>query len=71
MVLSLLGAWLGLPGIGFGTAVLIWHLHSLRTMGMRYLKIRNAPRRGVLRHRLVEQKYRNRELKPLDDRNQK
>ena len=71
MVLSLLGAWLGLPGIGFGTAVLIWHLHSLRTMGMRYLKIRNAPRRGVLRYRLVEQKYRNRELKPLDDRNQK
>ena len=70
-VLSLLGAFLGLTGITIGTAVLIWHLFTLKTMGIRYLKIRNAPHRGVLRPRLVKQQYRNWTLDPLDDRNQK
>ena len=70
-VLSLLGAGLGLTGVGLGAAVLIVHLFTLKTMGMRYLKIRIGPNRGVLRPRLMKQKYRDRGLEPLDDRNQK
>lgn len=70
-VLCLLGAWLGLTGVCIGAAVLIRHLFALKTMGVRYLKIRNAPYRSVLRPRLMKQKYRDRALDPLDDRNQK
>ena len=70
-VLSLLGAWLGLLGIGIGTAVLVGHLLMMKTMGMRYLRIKNGSHRAVLRARLLKQKYRDRRLKPLDDRNQK
>ena len=70
-VISLLGAWLGLTGIGIGTAVLVAHLYGLKTMGMRYLRINNGCGRSMLRPRLVKQKYRDQRLKPLDDRNQK
>ena len=70
-VLSLLGAGLGLTGISIGVVVLIAHLFTLKTMGVRYLGIKNAPNRAVLRPRLVKQKFRDRHLKPLDDRNQK
>lgn len=69
--ISLLGAWFGLTGVAIGTVVLFGHLYMLKNMGMRYLRIRNGQNRSVLQTRLVKQKYRNRVLKPLDDRNQK
>ena len=70
-VLSVLGAGLGLTGISIGVIILIIHLFTLETMGLRYLGIRNAPNRAVLRPLLAKQKFRDRRLKPLDDRNQK
>ena len=70
-VLSLLSAWLGLAGIGLGMAVLLIHLYTLKSMGQRYLKIRNGANRSVLRPRLVKEKYRDLSLKPMDERRQK
>ena len=69
--LSLLGAWLGLTGVVIGMILLIAHLYILKTMGVRYLRVRNGMNRSVLRPRLVKLKYRDRGLGPLDGRNQK
>lgn len=63
---SLLGVW----GILGGLAVLLVHLASLKCLGVCYL--RPFPgRRGLLRHRLKHQKYRDTALNPEDQRNQK
>lgn len=70
-IISLLAAVLGLTGITIGTAILLIHLYRLKTMGVRYILVRTAPKRGVLRTRLEKQKYRDRGLRPRDERNQK
>ena len=69
--ISLLAAVLGLTGVAVGIGVILLHLLFLKTMGMRYLQIHIAPRRGILRPRLMRQKYRDSNLDPQDQRNQK
>ena len=68
--LCLLAAWLGLPGIGIGLGMMLWHLSRLKSMGKPYLRLVPAER-GLLRSRLAKRKYRNMELNPKDKRNQK
>lgn len=70
-VIGLLGAIFGLTGVAIGLLVLILHLYSLKSMGVAYLHIRTGSNRGILRARLKKQKYRDRNLKPQDDKNQK
>lgn len=68
--LCLLAAWMGLPGIGIGLALLIWHLFGLKSMGTPYLKLVPTGK-GLLRARLVKRKHRDAALNPKDKRNQK
>lgn len=68
--IAVLSVWFGLWGIVIGVGVLLWHLGNLRSMGVRYLKLYPADR-GLLRKRLVQEKYRDGALKPTDRRNQK
>lgn len=58
----------GLTGIGIGAAVLVWHLVSLKSLGVCYL---HPVEPGLLRKRLVKDKYRSKRTKTLDKRNQK
>lgn len=61
---SVAGGW----GIAIGVSALIVHLGMLRSMGVPYLRIRG---KGILRRRLVREKYRDDAFHPLDRRKQK
>ena len=65
VVLTAIG---GLYGILGGMAILTIHLTGLRSMGRPFLGI---PEGKLLRERLVNRKWRDRKLKPKDERNQK
>ena len=61
----------GLPGLAMGTILLLCHLLCLKSLGVPYLRIRTGNNLGLLRGRLVKQKYRDLSLKPRDKKNQK
>ena len=61
----------GMLGVMIAVGVLALHLASLKCLGVRYLRIRSGKNRGILRHRLMYQKYRDPALHPKDHRNQK
>ena len=63
---SFFGGW----GIAALLAVLILHLAMLRCLDVAYLTLHPGPR-GILRHRMKQEKRRDRMLKPEDKRNQK
>lgn len=63
---SLMGVW----GILLGTGVLIIHLSRLRCLGIMYLRPFPA-NKGLLRRRVRNQKRRDPELFPKDEKNQK
>ena len=68
--LGILAALTGLTGIGIGLVLLLWHLSSLRSLGVCYLK--PFPGNGsLLRPRLVNKKRRDPDLKPQNQKNQK
>lgn len=69
--IGVLGALLGMPGVLAGIGLLGLHLFSLKCLGVRYIRIKTAPNRMILRHRLKNQKYRDSAMNQLDKRNQK
>lgn len=69
--IGVLGALFGMPGVLGGITLLAAHLFSLKCLGVRYIKIKTAPNRMILRHRLKKQKYRDQAMNPSDKRNQK
>lgn len=69
--IGVLGALFGMPGVLVGIGLLGLHLFSLKCLGVRYIKIKTAPNRMILRHRLKNQKYRDTAMNPSDKRNQK
>jgi spore germination protein KA len=72
-VIAVLAAFGGIYGVIGGMAILLIHLLSLRSLGVPYL----IPNRiiqeggGILRPRLKNIVYRNKHLRPEDERNQK
>jgi len=68
--IGLLSVMAGMWGVAIGFGVLILHLESIKSLGTRYL-IPTPAGRGILRRRLVEEKYRDRKLDVKDRKNQR
>lgn len=68
--IGVLAAAGGIWGIIAGLAALLLHLMGLRCLDVPYV-LPWPGERGILRRRLKEEKYRDRRLKPKDNRNQK
>lgn len=66
--IAVLAAIAGLTGLAIGAAILVVHLSTLRSLGVKYLMLFEP---GVLRRRLSREKWRSKWLKPLDKKNQK
>lgn len=66
--IAVLATLWGFAGIGMGTAVLLFHLISLRSLDMPYILLSHNT---LIRKRLKYQNRRNKALNPLDERNQK
>ncbi len=67
-VLAVLASAWGLPGIGLGLAVFLVHLACLRSLDVPYIIPFET---GLLRRRMVKEKWRHQRTKPMDKRNQK
>lgn len=67
--IGVLGMLVGILGVLLGTAFLIVHLASLKSMGVCYL-IPYPGGRGILRKRLVKEKHRDRKMGVEDRENQ-
>ncbi len=68
--IGVLGMIAGIWGVLAGTAILILHLGSLKSLGVCYLKPFPGGR-GILRRRLKNEVYRDKSLDPKDKRNQR
>lgn len=67
-LLGVLASLWGLHGIAVGLLVLVAHLASLKSLGVSYI----IPfEKGILRKRMVKDKWRSRHTNPEDRRNQK
>ena len=71
--IAVLGALGGLWGVIGGTVVLLVHLIGIKSLGVPYLQPTKKLREGggILRMRLKNMKWRNKNLHPEDGRNQK
>lgn len=65
---AVLSAVMGFYGLAAGVIILLIHLGSLRSLDVPYLSASNL---NIVRKRLKNQKYRNKDLSPEDRRNQK
>ena len=68
--IGVLGMLTGMWGVGIGMILLLIHLGSLKSLGIRYL-IPTPAGRGILRRRLVREKLRDKKLGPEDRKNQR
>lgn len=68
--IATLAAALGGWGVAAGLVLLLIHLGNLKCLDVPFLRIQTGQNRSVLRYRLKNQKERNKDLRPEDNRNQ-
>ena len=68
--IATLAAALGGWGVAAGLVLLLIHLGNLKCLDVPFLRIQTGQNRSVLRYRLKNQKGRNKDLRPEDNRNQ-
>ena len=68
--IAALAAGLGGWGVAAGLVLLLIHLGNLKCLDVPYLRIQTGQNRSLLRYRLKNQKERNKDLRPEDNRNQ-
>ena len=68
--IAVLGMWFGILGVLAGLGILLYHLNSIRCLGVRYLTLNPGSRR-IIRRRLKHEKSRDVKLHPQDRKNQK
>ncbi len=68
--LGCIATFCGIWGVAVGTVVLIYHLATLKCLGVRFLTPYPSGR-GLLRRRLKNQKERDPNLNPVDKKNQR
>lgn len=66
--IAILASFAGLTGVAAGLLLLIVHLFSLKSLGVRYVMLFES---NVIRKRMVKDKYRSEHLHPEDKRKQK
>lgn len=69
--IAALAAGLGGWGVAAGLVLLLIHLGNLKCLDVPFLRIQTGQNRSVLRYRLKNQKERNKDLRPEDNRNQR
>lgn len=70
LAIAALAAGLGGWGVAAGLVLLLIHLGNLKCLDVPYLRIQTGQNRSLLRYRLKNQKERNKDLRPEDNRNQ-
>lgn len=68
--IGVLGMLMGMWGVGLGIGILLLHLGTIKSLGLSYL-IPNPAGRGILRKRLVHEKWRDKKLGVKDTKNQR
>ncbi len=72
LALAVIASFAGLFGVAVGWILVLIHLAGLESMGLSYLApFSDLESAGILRTRLVRDKFRPKSLKPLDRRKQK
>lgn len=69
--ICVLGAIIGIYGVGIGTGVLLLHLGRLKSLGISYLRPFRGSNQGIIRRKLKNQNHKDLALNPENEKNEK
>ena len=69
--ICVLGAIIGIYGVGIGMGVLLLHLGRLKSLGISYLRPFRGSNQGIIRRKLKNQNHRDLALNPENEKNEK
>ena len=69
--ICVLGAIVGIYGVGIGMGVLLLHLGRLKSLGISYLRPFRGSNQGIIRRKLKNQNHRDLALNPENEKNEK
>lgn len=69
--ICVLGAIIGIYGVGIGMGVLLLHLGRLKSLGISYLRPFRGSNQGIIRRKLKNQNHKDLALNPENEKNEK